>query len=65
MSGTSKGFSLPLVVILAVSSLIMVESAFAQSIPKPSVPEFTLKYVDNSHNVLPIYGVDPYTGKMW
>jgi hypothetical protein len=42
---------------------MMFESASAQSIPNPSVPEFTLKYVDNSHNVLPIYGVDPYTGK--
>jgi hypothetical protein len=41
----------------------MVESASAQSIPKPSVPEFTLKYVDNSYDVPPTYGVDPYTGK--
>ena len=41
----------------------MVESAFAQSIPKPSVPEFTLKYVDNSYDIPPTYGIDPYTGK--
>jgi hypothetical protein len=33
------------------------------SIPKPSVPEFTLKYVDDSYDVPPTYGVDPYTGK--
>ena len=32
-------------------------------IPKPSVPEFTLKYVDNSYNVPPTYGIDPYTGE--
>jgi hypothetical protein len=33
------------------------------SIPKPYVPEFTLKYVDNSYDVPPIYGIDQYTGK--
>mgnify|MGYP005847404431 CR=1 FL=1 len=33
------------------------------SIPKPSVPEFTVKFVDNSYDVPPVYGVDPYTGK--
>jgi hypothetical protein len=51
MGRSSKGFSLLLAVILAVSSLIMVESASAQSIPKPSVPEFTVKLVDNSYDV--------------
>lgn len=33
------------------------------STPKPSVPEFTLKFVDNSYDVPPAYGIDPYTGK--
>jgi hypothetical protein len=33
------------------------------SIPKPSVPEFTLKYVDNSYDVPPSYGIDQYTGE--
>lgn len=33
------------------------------SIPKPSVPEFTLKYADNSYDVPPTYGIDQYTGK--
>ena len=46
MGNTSKSFSLLLVVILAVSSLIMVESAYAQSIPKPSVPEFKISYTN-------------------
>jgi hypothetical protein len=65
MGNIDKGFSLLIVVILAVSSLIMVESALAQSIPKPSVPEFTLKYVDNSYDVQPTTTstTDPYTGK--
>ena len=33
------------------------------SIPKPSVPEFTVKYVDSSYDVPPIYEIDQYTGK--
>ena len=49
--------------VLAVSSLIMVSPAFAQSIPKPSVPEFTLKFVAHPYDVPPTYGIDPYTGK--
>jgi hypothetical protein len=32
------------------------------SIPRPSVPEFTLKLVDNSYDVPPTYGIDQYTG---
>ena len=65
MGNIGKVLSLLLVAILAVSSLILVESAFAQSIPKPSVPEFTVKQVDRSHFV-PIKSItttDPFTGK--
>ena len=63
MGGIGKGFSLLLVVILAVSSLIMVESAFAQSIPKPSVPEFTVQIVAYPYDVPTTHSIDPYTGK--
>jgi hypothetical protein len=35
----------------------------AESIPKPSVPEFTVTYVDYSYYVPPVYGVDQYSGK--
>jgi hypothetical protein len=38
-------------------------STEVSGIPKLSVPEFTLKYVDNSYNVPPTYGIDPYTGE--
>lgn len=38
---------------------MVIESASTQSIPKPSVPEFTLKYVRASYSVTTI---DPYTG---
>ncbi len=53
-----KGFVLLLIIAIAT-----VGSAFAQSIPKPSVPEFTLKCVDYSYDVPPTYKIDEYTGK--
>jgi hypothetical protein len=62
MGNFSKGFLLLLVVILAVSILMMIKSASAQSIPKPSVPEFSLKFVDASYFVPTTYSTDPYTG---
>ena len=51
MGKVDKSIPLILVVILAVSSLIMVESAFAQSKLKPSVPEFTVRFVESSLEV--------------
>jgi hypothetical protein len=33
------------------------------SVPEPSVPEFTLRYVDYSYDIPPVYGVDQYTGE--
>jgi hypothetical protein len=42
---------------------MMVEPAFAQSIPKPSVPEFTVQYADHSYDVLVSTSKDPFTGK--
>ena len=65
----SKGVVLMLSALLVLSSLVMVGSAFAQSNTEPSVPEFTLKLVDNSYDVPPIpstaptYTIDPYSGK--
>ena len=63
MGSISKSFALILLVIMALSSLLMVESASAQSIPKPSVPEFTLKFVDHSYDVPTTFSIDPYTGE--
>lgn len=59
----SKRVVLLLIAMLATSSLILVGSASAQSITKPSVPEFTLKYVDHSYDMPPTYSIDPYTGQ--
>lgn len=59
----SKSVALMLLALLAMSSLVMVGSAFAQSVPKPSVPEFTLELVDHSYDVPTTYSIDPYTGE--
>lgn len=63
MGSISKSFSLLIVIVLVASSLMMVESASAQSIPKPSVPEFTVQLVDRSYDEPPTYQTDPYTGQ--
>lgn len=57
----NKRATLLLITVLAVSSLIIVSSAFAQSITKPSIPEFTAEYVDYSYDIAPTYTTDPYT----
>jgi hypothetical protein len=54
--------SLLLVFTLTITSLMIIESACAQSIPKPPAPEFNLKYVDYSYDVPPVYGTNPYNG---
>lgn len=56
-----KSITLLLITVLSVSSLVMVGCAFAQSIPKPSAPDFTVKFVD-FYDVPPTYEVDPETG---
>ena len=63
MTRVNKGVALLLITMLAVSSLILVESTSAQSIPKPSVPEFSLKVVSYPYDVAPTTTTDPYTGK--
>ena len=63
MSRMSKSLSLILILIIALSSLIMVGAAFAQSTAKQSVSEFAVRYVDRSYDVATTYGVDSYTGK--
>ena len=62
MDRTSKGFSLLLVVILAVSSL-MILPVSAQSMLKPSIPQFSIQVVDYSYDVPTKYSTDSYTGK--
>ena len=65
----SKIVALMLSALLVLYSLAIVCSDNAQSTSKPSVPEFTLKLVDNSYDEPPIpsttptYTIDPYSGK--
>jgi hypothetical protein len=46
------------------SSLIAVKAASASTtMPKPSVPEFTVKFIDASYYTPTTYSIDPYTGR--
>ena len=42
-----------LIAVLAASNLLVVGSVFAESIPEPSVPEFTAQLADHSYDVPP------------
>ena len=61
----NKNLATVLILTIAISSLspIMIKPATAQSIPKPSTPEFTVQYSVYSYSVQPTYGIDQYTGK--
>ncbi len=59
----NKSSALLLILLSILLSVIMVLPVSYSSIPKPSIPEFTLKFLDNSYDVPPTYGIDPYTGK--
>lgn len=54
-----KNATLLLIAILTASSLVMVHSVFAESIPKPSLPEFRVKFVNASYTVTT---TNAYTG---
>ena len=64
MGSLRKSFSLLVLLICVVSSLIMVKPTFAQSIPTPSVPEFTLKLVGPPYLLNTTYSLDPNTGQI-
>jgi hypothetical protein len=63
MKFLSKYLVLLLVIFLIIPSRGSVVPAKAQSIPKPSLPEFTITYRDYSYSVPPTYGIDEYTGQ--
>jgi hypothetical protein len=56
---------LTLTIVLSCLTILTVKPADAQSIPKPTVPEFTLKYIDRSFVEPVAYSTatDPFTGK--
>jgi len=68
----NKSLSSAFLTVILICGLILVSairfdtvqaSTGASGIPKPSVPEFTLKLVDHSYDVPQSYSIDPYTGK--
>lgn len=62
MAAMGKLLSVCLVVVLGFS-MVMIQLTSAQAIPKPIVPEFTLKLVEHPYDVPPTYEIDQYTGK--
>ena len=65
MGEIGKTSALILTVIVAMSCLTVsiVKTANAQTITKPSVPEFVVQYVNHPYDLSPATTVDPYTGK--
>lgn len=68
MGKNKERFSLLLIVILAVSSLMMIESTSAQNTPPtplyvPNTPDFTIEITNSSYYVPVTYSVDPSTGQ--
>lgn len=66
-----KSFSCLLLSILGIGFLLVNSANFCiveastdvNEIPKPSIPEFTVKLVDNSYDVTTTYSIDPFTGE--
>ncbi len=57
----SRILTLAIVALLAASSLVLVGSVSAQSTPKPSVPDFTLRLEHNTYDQPAVYVTDEYT----
>ncbi len=62
-AGKTRALLTSLIIVIACLILPIIGSANAQTPSKPSVPEFTIKYVDHSYDITPIYGIDQYTGE--
>jgi hypothetical protein len=62
-AGKTQAILATLIITLACLILPIVGSVGAQVVSKPSVPEFKIKYVDNSYDIPPTYGTDQYTGQ--
>lgn len=56
-------FFLCIVAFFAVTSLLLTGFSYAQTVAKPSVPQFTLNYTQQSFDVAPTYSINPYTGQ--
>jgi hypothetical protein len=54
----SKLVTFLFIAVLLLSGLVVVEAVSAQSVPTPSVPEFTVEFFDNSYDVPASYEID-------
>jgi len=65
MNSVSKVWTLTFIVLLLTSLLVLsVTSTNIQATSKPSIPQFTIKLVDNSYDVPPTQSTNPYTGEV-
>lgn len=63
MQASKKALFVMLLFAVLLSASLAVPKVSASSIPKPSVPEFTVQFVDNSYDIPTTYTTDPYTGQ--
>ena len=60
----NKFLPLLLIVLLLLNLLpLSVIPTNVQAASKPSVPQFTVKFIDNSYDLPPKYTTNPYTGE--
>jgi hypothetical protein len=59
---TTRGLSIAFVLFFGLASAIMPIAYASAQITKPSVPEFSVKYIDASYDTPTTYSTDPYTG---
>ena len=59
----NKACALILFVTLVASSLLIAKPTFAESVAKPSIPEFFVNYVNHPYDLAPTTTLDPYTGE--
>jgi hypothetical protein len=65
MGKIGKTFALFLTLIIAMSCLTtLAKPVSAQTIPKPSVPEFNVTLIDSSYDIPPSSTVNPYNGQV-
>lgn len=63
MAGLGKYLSLYSVIMLACAILLLALPVHAQTIPEPSVPEFTVQITTHSIDTPTTHSTDPYTGE--
>ena len=64
MKPDSKILTLTFITLLLSSLLVLsITVTNVGAVPKPSVPQFSVKFIDNSYNVPPTQTIEPYTGK--